>query len=228
MQRVKITVEVDGEVVEQVVEQVEGTLEQMEEKIDALTRQLAAKTLQASVNREAVPRPLFRRGGGDLRHKGFKARTLIGLNGPVTVRRARFRCSVDGVFYYPLDEVLDLPPGEVTVSLARRALRLATHMGFSDLQQELFYQHDVRLSATVPNRLMQQVGGVAEQDRKEVVEALQALPEGVAREECALSKLALARPPERIKRIAPLLKAGITAEKRGLEAVQAIAELLPT
>ncbi len=60
MQQVKITVEVDGEVVEQVVEQVDGTLEQMEEKIDALTRQLAAKTLQASVDRVALPRPLFR------------------------------------------------------------------------------------------------------------------------------------------------------------------------
>ena len=60
MQQVKITVEVDGEVVEQVVEQVDGTLEQMEEKIDALTRQLAAKTLQASVDRVAAPRPLFR------------------------------------------------------------------------------------------------------------------------------------------------------------------------
>jgi hypothetical protein len=47
MQQVKITVEVDGEVVEQVVEQVDGTLEQMEDRIDALTRQLAAKTLQA-------------------------------------------------------------------------------------------------------------------------------------------------------------------------------------
>lgn len=61
MQQVKITVEVDGEVVERVVEQVEGTLEQMEEKIDAMTRQLAAKTLQASVDRVAVARPLFRR-----------------------------------------------------------------------------------------------------------------------------------------------------------------------
>ena len=61
MQKVKITVEVDGEVVEQVVEQVDGTLEEREEKIDALTRQLAAKTLQASVDRMAIPRPLFRR-----------------------------------------------------------------------------------------------------------------------------------------------------------------------
>jgi len=68
MQRVKITVEVDGEV----VEQVEGTLEQMEEKIDALTRQLAAKTLQASVDRVAVPRPLFRRRGVTSATKGSK------------------------------------------------------------------------------------------------------------------------------------------------------------
>ncbi len=63
MQQVKITVEVDGEVVDQVIEQVDGTLEQREEKIDALTRQLAAKTLQASVDQVAVPRPLFLRKG---------------------------------------------------------------------------------------------------------------------------------------------------------------------
>ena len=62
MQQVKITVEVDGVVVEQVVEHVDGTLEQREERIDALTRRLAAKTLQASVDRAAVPRPLFRHG----------------------------------------------------------------------------------------------------------------------------------------------------------------------
>jgi len=101
---------------------------------------------------------------------------------------------VDGVFYYPLDDVLDLPPGEVTVGLARRALRLATHMGFLDLQEELFYQHDVRLSDTILNRLMQRVGGVASADQKEAVEALRALPEGVAWEQQALSKPAIARP----------------------------------
>jgi len=101
---------------------------------------------------------------------------------------------VDGTFHYPLDEVLDLPPGEVTVSVAKRALRLSTHMGFSELQTELLYQHDVCLSDTVLNRLMQQVGGTAEQDRKDTVEALQALPEGVAREEHAWSKPAIARP----------------------------------
>ncbi len=72
MQQVKITVEVDGEVVEQIVEQVDGTLEQMEEKIDAMTRQLAGKTLQANVDRVAVPRPLFRRRGESSDTKGSK------------------------------------------------------------------------------------------------------------------------------------------------------------
>jgi len=70
MQRVKITVEVDGEVVEQVVEHVDGTLEEREEKIDALTRELAARTLQASVDQVAVERPLFRRRGGNTDTKG--------------------------------------------------------------------------------------------------------------------------------------------------------------
>jgi hypothetical protein len=118
----------------------------------------------------------------------------MGINGPVTVRRARYRCPVTGTFYYPLDELLDLPSGEVTVSLAKRALRLGTHMSFAELQEELVYQHEVQLSDTVLNRLMQQVGGVAGRDQQEAVEALQALSEGVAREEHALSKPSIARP----------------------------------
>lgn len=119
---------------------------------------------------------------------------MIGINGPVTVRRARFRCSVSGRYHFPLDTVLDLPPGEVTVSLGKRAMRLATHMGFSDLQEELLYQHDVHLSDTVLNRLTQCVGGVAEGDRQAAVERLGVLPEGVAREEHVLGQEAIARP----------------------------------
>ena len=60
----------------------------------------------------------------------------------MTVRRARFRCSVDGTFYYPLDEALDLPPGEVTVSVAKRALRLSTHMGL------VIYKRNCSISMT--------------------------------------------------------------------------------
>jgi hypothetical protein len=116
------------------------------------------------------------------------------MNGPVTVRRARFRCSVDGTFHYPLDELLDLPPNEVTVSLARRSLRLCTHMGFSDVQEELYYQHEVRLSDTVLNRVMQQAGGMAEQDRKSASDGLCALSMGVAREEYASSLPPIVRP----------------------------------
>jgi hypothetical protein len=58
---VKITVEVNGEIVRQDVKQVSGTLEQMEETIDAMTRQVACSALQASVDAVAPPRPLFRK-----------------------------------------------------------------------------------------------------------------------------------------------------------------------
>jgi hypothetical protein len=97
-------------------------------------------------------------------------------------------------FEYPLDAVLDLPPHEVTVSLARRALRLATHMSFATLQEELHYQHEVRLSDTVLDRLMQTAGGVAEQDRAASAAALAALPAGVVREEQVLAEASWARP----------------------------------
>lgn len=65
MQRVEITVKVNGQVVKQQVEQVDGTLEQMEEKIDAMTRELAAAALQASVDAVTPPRPLFRQTAGN-------------------------------------------------------------------------------------------------------------------------------------------------------------------
>ena len=80
------------------------------------------------------------------------------------------------------------------MGVGKRGMRLATHMGFAELQEELRYQHDVELSDTVLNRLMQQVGGVVVQDRREAVEALAGLPEGVAREEHVLGKEAIARP----------------------------------
>lgn len=80
------------------------------------------------------------------------------------------------------------------MSLGRRALRLATHMSFATLQEELHYQHDVRLSDTVLDRLMQAVGGVAEEDRSTSAETLAALPVGVAREEHVRMQAPLAHP----------------------------------
>jgi hypothetical protein len=58
--KVEITVTIDGKLVTKQVEQVEGTLEQMEETIDALSRQVAGQTLQASVDAVPQSRPLFR------------------------------------------------------------------------------------------------------------------------------------------------------------------------
>ena len=72
MQQVKVTVEVNGQVVRQQVEQVDGTLEQMEEKIDAMSRDLASAALQASVDAVTPPRPLFRRMAASGGTKGTK------------------------------------------------------------------------------------------------------------------------------------------------------------
>ena len=72
MQKVEITVKVNGQVVEQQVEQVDGTLEQMEEKIDSIARKLAASALQASVDAVDQPRPLFRRMEGSSDTKDTK------------------------------------------------------------------------------------------------------------------------------------------------------------
>lgn len=83
----------------------------------------------------------------------------------------------------PLDEVLDLPKGDVTVGLARRALRLGTSMSFEQLQTELLEQHDVRLTDSTLDRLMQQAGGVAVADRERELDALARRPRGIQREQ---------------------------------------------
>ena len=130
-----------------------------------------------------------------MRHRGYQERTLIGLDGSITIRRARFQCEKTGKMVVPLDEALDLPSGEVTPSLAKRALRLATRMSLAELEEELQEQHDVRLTDTTLDSLALKAGGVAEADRQAELEVLAALPPGVAREQ----KVPLQRPvPKRL------------------------------
>lgn len=117
-----------------------------------------------------------------MRHKGYQIRTLVGLNGNVVVRRAMFQDVQTRKMVFPLDERLDLPSGDVTVSLATRSLRLGTYMSFAALQEELRVQHDVWLSRSTLDRLMQKVGGVSEQDRQQHTDDLKAAPMGTARE----------------------------------------------
>ena len=98
---------------------------------------------------------------------------------------------------YPLDALLDLPSGDVTVGLGKRALRLGTYMSFASLQEELEAQHDVRLSHATLDRLMQTAGGVAERERQMAIDELLSVPPGVSRED----QVALALPegaPERL------------------------------
>lgn len=181
--QVEISVKVDGRVVKTHVQQVDGTLEQMEETVHALSKRVGGDALQASVNAVAGPRPLFSEDGGEWRHRGYKSRTFVGLDGTLTIRRARFQNSKTGKVIVPLDEKLDLPKGDVTVSLARRALRLSTYMSFGYLQTELEAQHDVRLTDSTLDTLMQQAGGVAVADREGELDALASTPRGLQREQ---------------------------------------------
>jgi hypothetical protein len=118
-----------------------------------------------------------------MRHRGYRSRTFLGLNGPLTIRRARFQCGKTGKLSFPLDELLDLPGGQTTVSLARRTMRLGTRLAFAELQEEMLEQHDVRLTDSTLDTLMQKVGGVAEADRQKQLDALAAQPRGHYREQ---------------------------------------------
>jgi hypothetical protein len=107
----------------------------------------------------------------------------MGLNGLIIIWRPRFQCQKTGQMSFPLDELLDIPGGQMTVSLARRAMRLGTNMGFAELQEELLAQHDVRLTDSALDDLMRKVGGVAEADRQTELDALASAPRGLYREQ---------------------------------------------
>jgi hypothetical protein len=181
--QVEITIKVDGQPVKTCVQEAMGTLAQMEETIHALGKRVAHEALQTCVESMVGPRPLFSKEGGWLRHRGYKPRTLMGLDGPITIRRARFQCEKTGDMVVPLDELLDLPPGESTPSLAQRSQRLGTRMSFAELQEEMLAQHDVKLTDSALDEQMQAVGGVAETDWQTRVSELALLPRGVEREQ---------------------------------------------
>ena len=82
-----------------------------------------------------------------------------------------------------MDTILDLPSGEVSPSLARRGLRLGTYTSFAGLQEELLIQHDVRVTDSTLDELMQTAGGVAEQDRQTELNRLHMAPAGLHREQ---------------------------------------------
>lgn len=95
----------------------------------------------------------------------------------------KLQCAKTGRIYFPLDESLDLPSGQASVSLARRALHMGTKMSLAELQEELQVQHEVRLTDSMLDELMQRVGGVAEADRQARLEELAATPRGLERNE---------------------------------------------
>lgn len=107
---------------------------------------------------------------------------MIGLFGPVCIRRARFQCTKTGQMYVPLDDQLALSASEVTPSLAKRVLHVAMHMSFAEVQAALPLYFNVQLCDSVLDRLMQRVGTVAMEDARGETAALAALPAGDARE----------------------------------------------
>jgi len=185
--KVEVTIKVDGKVIKEHQREVGGVLEAMEEATHALGKEVARDSLQAALdNIKHPPRPLFSAEGGEMRHRGYACRTFVGLNGPITIKRARFQCSVTKKMHMPLDAVLDLPGGQVTVSVARRAMSLSTKFEFAQLEEEMMVQHEVSLTDTTLDCLMQAAGGTAVADREARLDALEAAPKGVQRERMVL------------------------------------------
>lgn len=91
----------------------------------------------------------------------YRAKTIATLMGPVTLKRAYYRCSDCGASCLPYDEGVGLGRGQVSVGLAKASCLLGALDPFA-LDSKLLYElTGQRLSARTIERLTHQVGQVA-------------------------------------------------------------------
>jgi len=78
---VEISIKVNGQMVKTHTAEVAGTLEEMEELTHALGKKAACDALQATVNVDQSPRPLFRKPARTCVTRAIKAAVSSGLTG---------------------------------------------------------------------------------------------------------------------------------------------------
>jgi len=102
--------------------------------------------------------------GGRQRFVEYRPKTLATLVGPVTIRRAYYRCGNCGASCLPYDERVGLGRGQVSVGLARVGCLLGALDPFAVDAKLLYELTRQRLSARTIARLTHQVGQVAAEE----------------------------------------------------------------
>lgn len=163
--KVQIMIQVEGRQVQTWEEEVTGNPAQREEQTHRLGQQVgrvvAEKALQEAADQARRPCCC----GRAMNNRGKPKLTMAGLDGPLQVRRQRFRCDCCQRELYPADGELMCGPHRVTRPLAKRVCQLATLEHYTQLPQLVFDQHGVRPSHEQVIALVHEVGAAAERMR---------------------------------------------------------------
>lgn len=168
---IQITVRAGEREVESFEREVTGTAAEREEQAHAIGREVGRELAEQALGEVAQEAPRPHCCGRAMENKGWRRLRLQGLDGQVSVRRRRYRCSHCGHEVYAADGWLQCGRHAVTKPLAQRACQLATLEHFTQLPQLLFDQLGARLSHEELIELVHDVGGAAEREREAAAQA---------------------------------------------------------
>ena len=139
-------------------------LTQVEAAVLAAVRRIGAKAVELHLGRQKLGYTGQRRVcvcGGVQRFVEHRPKQILTQMGPLTIRRAYYRCGACGVSALPYDERIGLGRGPESVGLAQAAALLGVQDPFASGGATLYRLTGQRLSESTIERLTEAVGGVA-------------------------------------------------------------------
>jgi len=147
-----------------------GDLEQAEHQLRNLVHQIAADGLEQQLNQSKPGYEGARRVcpecGASQRFIQHRPKQVLTLLGPITVKRAYYRCDHCGQGSLPWDEQMGLGRRLCSVAVAKAATRCTAHEPFGQASTMLHELAGLRLSDSTLHELTGQVGEVASEMEK--------------------------------------------------------------
>lgn len=166
---IHITVKI-GDREEVLSQEVVGTASQREELAHRFGRRVGCLVAQAALQEQAEQLSRPHCCGHPMENRGWRTKTLQGLDGPLLIRRRRYRCRRCGREHLPADAHQQCGSHRLTRPLAKRICQLATIEHFTHLPQLVFDQHGVSLAHEEMIGIVHEIGGQAERMRRADVE----------------------------------------------------------
>lgn len=160
-------------------ELVAAELDGIEQHLQALSRRVLGRVVEAVVTTIAAGQPVARPPCGRCQQPmravdPARPRALQGLVGDYRVRRAYFGCDPCGHGVAPLDARLGLGPGALSPGLARVACRVGIEEGFGSAADRLHETLRVDVATEAVRRVTEGIGAVAEAEQQAAIALAQA------------------------------------------------------